>query len=119
MGNKTISILFDVQQLYYLPQYLPVYHELLKQDAGDATFVFYHSIHDKTINRIIKSEHLNYVWVKEKNEANQYYKNADLWWIIAQANHIGKGTLVVEPGLQIRIPTEIGDILADLEDINQ
>ena len=42
MGNKTISILFDVQQLYYLPQYLPVYHELLKQDAGDATFVFYH-----------------------------------------------------------------------------
>ena len=46
MGNKTISILFDVQQLYYLPQYLPVYHELLKQDAGDATFVFYHSIHD-------------------------------------------------------------------------
>ena len=68
MGNKTISILFDVQQLYYLPQYLPVYHELLKQDAGDATFVFYHSIHDKTINRIIKSEHLNYVWLKTKTK---------------------------------------------------
>ena len=55
MGNKTISTLFDVQQLYYLPQYLPVYHELLKQNVGDATFVFYHSIHDETINHIIKS----------------------------------------------------------------
>ena len=81
MGNKTISILFDVQQLYYLPQYLPVYHELLKQDAGDATFVFYHSIHDDTINHIIKSENLNYVWVKDKNEANQYYKNQKSDWI--------------------------------------
>ena len=81
MGNKTISILFDVQQLYYLPQYLPVYHELLKQDAGDATFVFYHSIHDETINHIIKSENLNYVWVKDKNEANQYYKNEKADWI--------------------------------------
>ena len=81
MGNKTISILFDVQQLYYLPQYLPVYHELLKQDAGDATFVFYHSIHDETVNHIIKSENLNYVWVKDKNEANQYYKNKKADWI--------------------------------------
>ncbi len=50
--------------------------------------------------------------------ADKYYKNADLWWVIAQANHIGKGTLVVEIGLQLRIPTDIGDILSDLEDIN-
>tara|TARA_B100000287_G_C20353821_1_gene670953 strand:- start:80 stop:376 length:297 start_codon:yes stop_codon:yes gene_type:complete len=50
--------------------------------------------------------------------AHKYYKNADLWWIIAQANHIGKGTLVIEGGIQLRIPTEVGDILAELEDIN-
>ncbi len=50
--------------------------------------------------------------------AHKYYKNADLWWIIAQANHIGKGTLVIESGIQLRIPTEVGDILAELEDIN-
>ena len=53
------------------------------------------------------------------NLAFKYYKNADLWWIIAQANHIGKGTLVIEPGLQLRIPTDIGNIFSDLEDINQ
>ena len=50
--------------------------------------------------------------------SNKYYNSADLWWIIAQANHIGKGTLVIEPGLQIRKPTEIGEILAELEDLN-
>ena len=40
MHNKNISILFDVQELYYLPQYLPVHHELLKRDKGDTTFIF-------------------------------------------------------------------------------
>ena len=81
MNNKALSVLFDVQQLYYLPQYLPVYHELLKQNAGQAKFVFYHSIHDKTINNIIKKENLDYIWVKNKSEANAYYKNQMADWI--------------------------------------
>ena len=51
--------------------------------------------------------------------AHKYYKNTSLWWIIAQANHIGKGTLSIEAGLQIRIPTNISDILSDLEDLNK
>ena len=51
--------------------------------------------------------------------AHKYYKNSDLWWVIAQANHIGKGTLVIEPGLQIRIPTDLTDIISDLEDLNK
>ena len=51
--------------------------------------------------------------------ANKYYKNPDLWWVIAQANHIGKGTLVIEPGIQIRIPTDLSGILNDLEDLNK
>ena len=53
------------------------------------------------------------------NLANKYYKNPNLWWVIAQANHIGKGTLVIEPGLQIRIPTDLSEIINDLEDLNK
>ena len=53
------------------------------------------------------------------NHANKYYKNPNLWWVIAQANHIGKGTLVIEPGLQIRIPTDLSEIINDLEDLNK
>tara|TARA_R110000851_G_scaffold176800_5_gene323546 strand:+ start:1785 stop:2081 length:297 start_codon:yes stop_codon:yes gene_type:complete len=40
------------------------------------------------------------------NLANQYYEDASLWWIIARANNIGKGDLVVPLGVQLRIPFE-------------
>ena len=50
------------------------------------------------------------------NLAFKYYQNANLWWVIAQANHIGKGTLNVENGIQLRIPTDLSEILANLEE---
>lgn len=53
------------------------------------------------------------------NLAFKYYKNAGLWWIIAQANHIGKGTLKIKAGLQLRIPTDLSEILTELEDLNK
>lgn len=51
--------------------------------------------------------------------ANTFYNDVTLWWVIAQANGIGKGTLNVEPGLQLRIPRNIAKIMADLETINK
>jgi len=50
--------------------------------------------------------------------AYQFYKDVTLWWIIAQANAIGKGTMNIEPGQQLRIPKNIPTIMADLETIN-
>jgi hypothetical protein len=44
--------------------------------------------------------------------ANQYYKDATLWWVIAQANGI-KGTLSPTPGHQLRIPGNINLILSN------
>lgn len=38
--------------------------------------------------------------------AYEYYKNSAYWWIIAKANNIGFG-YAVEPGTQLRIPTNI------------
>jgi hypothetical protein len=42
-----------------------------------------------------------------------FYEDASLWWIIAVANGLGKGTLLVQPGLNLRIPdkTNIQDII--------
>tara|TARA_B100000214_G_C23728484_1_gene517690 strand:- start:384 stop:668 length:285 start_codon:yes stop_codon:yes gene_type:complete len=34
----------------------------------------------------------------------QYYNTPKYWWIIALANKMGKGTLYVKPGAQLRIP---------------
>ena len=36
--------------------------------------------------------------------AYEYYGDQSQWWVIAQANHIGKGTLSIEPGIRVRIP---------------
>jgi len=44
--------------------------------------------------------------------ALQFYKNSSLWWIIASANNSERASLVVKPGVQLRIP---GDVQAALE----
>jgi hypothetical protein len=36
--------------------------------------------------------------------ANKFYGNSTLWWIIASANALGKGTIVVPTNTIIRIP---------------
>tara|TARA_B100000287_G_C20648430_1_gene785982 strand:- start:162 stop:461 length:300 start_codon:yes stop_codon:yes gene_type:complete len=55
------------------------------------------------------------------NLANQFYKDSDLWWIISKANpnKISRDSFFIKPGLQIRIPTEIEDILEDFEQTNE
>ena len=47
--------------------------------------------------------------------ANQYYSDVTLWWIIAKANNLGKGSLNISPGTQIRIPQDLKTIYAILE----
>ena len=36
--------------------------------------------------------------------ALDYYRDSSLWWIIAAANNQGRDSLVVKPGIQLRIP---------------
>ena len=44
--------------------------------------------------------------------AYQYYRDATLWWVIAMANNnITKGALYPTPGTQLRIPTNLGNVL--------
>jgi hypothetical protein len=51
--------------------------------------------------------------------ASQYYDDVNLWWVIAQANHIGKGTMNILPGTQLRIPQNLSQLFSDLETINR
>ena len=52
--------------------------------------------------------------------AGKYLGDVGLWYIIGQANHLGKGTLAIPPGLQIRIPAKssISQITKDSTDLN-
>jgi nucleoid-associated protein YgaU len=36
-----------------------------------------------------------------------YYNDASLWWYIAQANNLGKGTWAIKPGTVLRIPGKV------------
>ena len=50
--------------------------------------------------------------------ANEYYGDPSMWWIIAQANNVSKGTLFLRPGSQIRIPQDISNIDTQLRKVN-
>lgn len=39
--------------------------------------------------------------------SQQFYSTPEFWWILAQANSLGKGSLTVPAGIQIRIPSPI------------
>ena len=55
------------------------------------------------------------------NIANQFYEDVDLWWIISTANPdvIRRDSFNLKPGLEIRIPQDIDNILEDFEQINK
>ena len=50
--------------------------------------------------------------------AQRYYKDSNLWWIIAKANELSKGQISPDPLKKLRIPTEIDDILESVQKSN-
>jgi hypothetical protein len=50
--------------------------------------------------------------------ADKYYNDSSFWWIIAVANNLNDASLSIEPGTQMRIPSNVSKILNDLEKIN-
>ena len=49
--------------------------------------------------------------------AATHYGDTSLWWIIAAANNLGKGTMKLTPGEEIRIPKDIQSIYNDLKSV--
>jgi nucleoid-associated protein YgaU len=50
--------------------------------------------------------------------AYKYYGDPTLWWIIALTNNLGKARMSIPPGLQLRIPTNINEILVNFSSLN-
>ena len=48
--------------------------------------------------------------------SQEFYGDPRYWWVIAEANFIGKGTFAVKPGLQLRIPKPIDNLMTELEE---
>lgn len=50
--------------------------------------------------------------------AQQFYGDSSLWWIIAMANNSKKDGLLVEPGIQLRVPDNHQQIVRNYIDLN-
>lgn len=50
--------------------------------------------------------------------AQEFYKDSELWWIISSANNYQKGSLVVTPGVQLRIPADKSVAISLFEEVN-
>ena len=48
--------------------------------------------------------------------SNEFYEDPRYWWVLSEANPgLGKGTFIVPPGMQIRIPQPLPDLMRDLQ----
>ena len=52
------------------------------------------------------------------NLAWEYYRDPSLWWILARANNMGKGTLFPEVGVQLRIPDDVESLQNEYAELN-
>lgn len=50
--------------------------------------------------------------------ALDYYNDSSLWWVIASANRHTKASLVIQPGIQLRIPADVEGIIEEYETLN-
>ena len=55
------------------------------------------------------------------NLANQFYEDVNLWWVITSANPdvIKRDSFMLEEGIELRIPSDTNQILADFKKINE
>ena len=50
--------------------------------------------------------------------AQEFYKDSELWWIISSANNYQKGSLIVTPGVQLRIPANKTAAISLFDEVN-
>lgn len=77
-----MRVIFDVQHLYYLPQFLPV-HEELQRHGVDTLFVFHEALEDASVmEAVLGSQVLPHVVVDGANGALREYRERRPDWII-------------------------------------
>jgi len=93
-------------------QFTPVYK---RYDGKNVYRTTYYPIIPESINDtyIIASE-ADYL----DSLAKKYYGDESYWWVIAQANNLGKGKLSIPQGKQLRIPDNVSQILNNLKNVN-
>ena len=50
--------------------------------------------------------------------ALDFYGDTSFWWVIASANALSGDSLYIEPGMQLRIPSDLSAVLNDYKLVN-
>jgi hypothetical protein len=50
--------------------------------------------------------------------AFDYYKSVDYYWVLIVANNLPGDSIFVKPGTQLRIPSDLEEVLANYESLN-
>lgn len=75
-------VLFDVQHLYYLPQYLPV-AKVLKSQGVTVRFILHKEAgYDDIKAQKLDNEKFEYFFIPSKSEAFEFYRQQHVDWII-------------------------------------
>ena len=79
---------------------------------------------DNRIRTLIYGENDIYVITTAEDRydrlARQYYNDVSLWWVISAANEdLPQNTLFPTEGTQLRIPTNVNEILNNYNRLNQ
>jgi nucleoid-associated protein YgaU len=94
------------------------YSQISIQSRYDGKRVYkstvYPSIPPSPMDTIVVSNEGDYL----DTLAYKYYGDPTLYWIIANANNIGKGRMSVQPGLTLRIPSNVNDIINKFNRLN-
>lgn len=76
------SVCFDVEHLYYLTQYLPVYRELRRRGV-EVQFLLHHSdVSAELASAVEEHEGIEFHWCKTSEEMVEFYKTGDFDWIV-------------------------------------
>lgn len=76
------TVLFDVQHLYYLPQYFPVAH-VLKDQGVKVRFILHKECgYDDIKVEKLEEEQFEYCFIEGKSEAFAFYRTQSVDWII-------------------------------------
>jgi len=77
-----MKIIFDVQELYYLAQYLPVFRELEKRGVSCSFAIYENRDFNHLLTKAVKEENLDACFVKDKYCALEHYLRKRADWVI-------------------------------------
>ena len=90
-------------------------HEFVKQTTIKEKGRVYNTTHIPVIERSSQDRYIfSRMGDRLDNLAFQFYGDPRHWIILAVANNLGKGTLIIPPNIQLRIPPD--SVITELRD---